>query len=260
VGHRAVRFTANRRMAAASAAVAAGKNTIHGITEIDISEPRRIMRAHKERTGETLSLTAYVVTCLARAVAENPELNSFRRWRKLILLDDVAISVLVEREIDGTKIPEPVGIRAAQSKTYRQIHDEIRAAQRNRGERLGSLSGMEWVRFIPGFLLRTFIRVASRSIPMVERYGAVSVTSVGMFGGDALFFVPLGGATVLVTVGSIVERLVLKEGRPEMREHLCLTVSFDHAIVDGAPAARFVKRLSELIRGGDVLADRPIGS
>ena len=83
-------------------------------------------------------------------------------------------------------------------------------------------------------------------VSMVGRYGAVSVTAVGMFGNDALWFVPLGGATVLVTVGSIVERVKIVDGTPEAREHLCLTVSFDHAIVDGAPAARFVKRLSEL--------------
>jgi len=95
---------------------------------------------------------------------------------------------------------------------------------------------------------------------MVGRYGAVSVTAVGMFGKDALWFLPLGGATVLVTVGSIVERVVMKDGRPELREHLCLTVSFDHEIVDGAPAARFVKRLSELLSGGEALAGYAVGS
>lgn len=172
-------------------------------------------------------------------------------------MDDVAINTLVEREIDGEKVPERVGIRAAQSKTFRQIHDEIREAQRKGGS-LGSLSGMEWTQFIPGFLLRSFIRAASRTVSMVGRYGAVSVTAVGMFGNDALWFVPLGGATVLVTVGSIVERVKMVDGTPEAREHLCLTVSFDHAIVDGAPAARFVKRLSELIRGGAVLEEHSL--
>ncbi len=257
-GHRVVSFPAQRRVAAAAAAVANERLTIHAITEVDISEPRRIMREHKERTGETLSLTAYVIACLSRAVAENPELNSFRRRRKLILLSDVTVGAFVEREIDGEKAPEPLGIRAAQSKTYRQIHDEIRAAQRG-SAKYGSLSGMEWVRFIPSFLLRIFIRTASHSVSMMERFGAVSVTAVGMFGNKALWFIPLGGATVLVTVGSIVERLMMEDGRPETREHLCLTVSFDHDIVDGAPAARFVKRLSQRISSGEALVDYTVG-
>jgi len=253
IRYKAAPFTMMRKMAAASAAVAAERNTIHGFTEVDIMEPRRLMREHCERTGENLSLTAYVIACLARAVAENPQLNSFRRGSRLIQLEDVTISALVEREIDGERIPEPVGIRAAQNKTFRQIHDEIRAHQHQAADHLGGLSGMEWTRFIPGFLLRPFIRLASRSIRMVSRYGAVSVTAVGMFASGALWFVPLGGATVLVTVGGIVERPVLHDGHLEAREHLCLTVSFDHAIVDGAPAARFVSRLAQLIRGGQVL-------
>ncbi len=64
-----VPFPANRRVAAAAAAVANASPTIHAITEVDISEPRRIMQQHKQRTGETLSLTAYIISCLARAVA-----------------------------------------------------------------------------------------------------------------------------------------------------------------------------------------------
>jgi pyruvate/2-oxoglutarate dehydrogenase complex dihydrolipoamide acyltransferase (E2) component len=40
------------------------------------------------------------------------------------------------------------------------------------------------------------------------------------------------------------------EGRVEPREILNLTVLFDHDIVDGAPATRFVKRLVELIESG----------
>ena len=145
VKHKAAPFSVNRRMAAASAAIAKKRNTIHSITEVDITKPRRSIREHRQQTGEKLSLTAFIITCLARTVAENPELNSFRRGRKLILLDGVTISALVEREIDGEKIPEPVGIQAAQTKTYRHIHDEIRAAQHHSGDRLGSLSGMGWV-------------------------------------------------------------------------------------------------------------------
>ena len=87
----------------------------------------------------------------------------------------------------------------------------------------------------------------------------MSVTAVGMFGSDALWFVPLGGATVLVTVGSIVKRPGLIDGRLEEREQLCLTISFDHEIVDGAPAPRFVKKFTALIASGAVLHEYVAG-
>jgi pyruvate/2-oxoglutarate dehydrogenase complex dihydrolipoamide acyltransferase (E2) component len=253
--YRVVPFTMNRRMVAASASVGREQNNIHAIIEVDITEPRRLIREHRQRTGEKLSLTAFVITCLARAISENPNLNSFRKGRKLILLDDVTISAMVEREIAGEKVPEPFGIRAAQTKTYRQIHDEIRAAQRHGEDGLGGLSGIRWVRFIPGFLLRTFVHAASRNIHMMSRYGAVGVTAVGMFGNEALWLIPLSGATVAVTVGGIVERPSVSDGRIETREHLCLTVSFNHDIVDGAPAARFLKRFSGLLTSSELLCD-----
>ena len=43
------------------------------------------------------------------------------------------------------------------------------------------------------------------------------------------------------------------EGRIEPREILNLTVVFDHDVIDGAPAARFVRRLVELIESGSGL-------
>jgi pyruvate/2-oxoglutarate dehydrogenase complex dihydrolipoamide acyltransferase (E2) component len=257
-GYQVLPFTMNRRMVAASATVGREQNNVQAIIEVDISEPRRFIREYRQRTGERLSLTAYVAACLARAIAEYPNLNAFRKGRNLILLDDLTISVMVEREIGGEMVPEPFGIRAAQTKTYRQIHDEIRAAQAHRQDGLGGLSGMTWLRFIPSFLFCTFIRLASHSIRIMERYGTVSITSFGMFGNknQAAWGIPIvGGATVAVAVGGIVERPCVNDGQLETREHLCLTATFNHDIVDGAPAARFLKRFSELLKNGELLRD-----
>jgi pyruvate/2-oxoglutarate dehydrogenase complex dihydrolipoamide acyltransferase (E2) component len=40
------------------------------------------------------------------------------------------------------------------------------------------------------------------------------------------------------------------DGQIEIRERLSMTVSFDHDIIDGAPAARFTQRFKELIETG----------
>jgi len=254
-GYRSEPFGGNRQMVAASAAAGRRSNTIHLVTEADITAPRRLMAEYRERTGERLSLTGYVVTCLARTLDEFPRFNSFRKGRRLIVLDDVTVSVLFEREIDGQGIPEPMGIQAVNRKTCREVNDELRAAQRHAGQRLGSASGTEWVRFIPSFLLRTFIRLASRNVGMQKRFGPVGVTAVGMFGAGPLWLLPLTSATVTVAVGAIVKRPALVDGELAEREHLCLTVSFDHDIVDGAPAARFTSRFAESLSSGDELRD-----
>lgn len=255
-GHKTMAFSANRRLVAASAAVGKESNTIHTLAEVDISEPRRLIREHRERTGESLSLTAYVVTCLARAVEDHRELNSFRRGRKLFLLDDITVNTLVERRLGGESVPEPYPVCAVQTKTYRDVHDEIRAAQQHESDRMGTLSKTPWlVRALPEFLARWFIRFAARSTTMAKRYGVVAVTAVGMFGAGATWGVPLTSATVTVTVGGIVPRPVLHDGAWESHDHLCLTISFNHDIVDGAPAARFMRRFAEILASGDLVRE-----
>jgi pyruvate/2-oxoglutarate dehydrogenase complex dihydrolipoamide acyltransferase (E2) component len=57
----------------------------------------------------------------------------------------------------------------------------------------------------------------------------------------------------LITVGSISQKVIEIEGHFVSREHLCLTVSFDHNIVDGAPASRFMNQLVETIKSGNLL-------
>jgi pyruvate/2-oxoglutarate dehydrogenase complex dihydrolipoamide acyltransferase (E2) component len=252
------KFSFNRQMVAAASSVSRQNNTIHAMTEVDITRPRECMRTYKQRTGKSMSLTAYVVTCLAKVLSEHPHFNSFRRGRKLVVLEDVTVSVMIERNLQGEPTPEPVAVQAAQTKSFLEIQQEIREAQSNQDDRMGSLEGMTWIRFIPGSLLRLFVRLASRNMTLAKKYGKVAVTAVGMFGEGSSWFIPLSSATTLITVGGISKKVVMNDGVPEEREYLCLTLSFNHDIVDGAPAARFGKRLHELMQEGELLPELPV--
>jgi len=249
-GYKSIPLTFNRKAVIASATVTKEKNTFHCITEVDISIPRRLIKEYFQQTGIKLSLTAYIVTCLAQVIKDHPLLNSFIKGNKQIILDDVTVSVLIERNIKGEKVPEPVAISNAQTKTYLQINNEIRAAQNQEGQQLGNLSKMIWIRFIPGFLMRTFIRIADKNIKMGKRYGKVAVTAVGMFNKANVWFIPHGSATVVITVGGINLKLIKEGDKIIEKEHLCLTASFNHDIVDGAPASRFMNQLIETIKSG----------
>ncbi len=252
-GYKSIPLTFNRKAVIASATVTKEKNTFHSITEVDISVPRRLINEHFQKTGTKLSLTAYIVTCLAHVIKDHPLLNSFIQGNKQIILEDVTVSVLIEREIKGEKVPEPIAINNAQTKTYLQINKEIRTAQATQGQQLGNLSKMTWIRFIPGFLLRTFIRIADKNIKMGIRYGKVAVTAVGMFNKTSIWFIPHGSATVLITVGGINSKLVKEDDIITEKEHLCLTASFNHDIVDGAPASRFMNQFIETVKSGKLL-------
>jgi pyruvate/2-oxoglutarate dehydrogenase complex dihydrolipoamide acyltransferase (E2) component len=133
-GYGSIPMTFNRRAVIASAAVTKEKNAIHCISEVDITIPRQLIKDHFDHTGEKMSLTAYVVTCLANVIKDHPLLNSFHKGRKQIILEDITVSVLIEKEVNDEKFPEPVGIQKAQSKSYRVIHNEIREAQGKKGQ------------------------------------------------------------------------------------------------------------------------------
>lgn len=254
-GYRIEPFGFNRQMVTASAAVSKEKDTIHLVTDVDITKPRQLINTYLEKTEERLSLTGYVVSCLARTMVEFPHFNSFRKGKKLLILDDLTINVLFEREIDGENVPEAVGIQETNKKTFRQINDELRSVQKMAVRHLGSGSGVAWVRFIPHFLLKMFVQLASKNIAMQKRYGVVGVTAVGMFGAGSMWLIPLSSATVTIAIGSISKRPVIIDGDLQEHEFLCLTVSFDHDIVDGAPAARFTRRFSEILSSGKEISE-----
>lgn len=254
-GYKKIPLSFGRQMVAVSASVTKEKNAIHSITEVDISEPRKLIKQHLERTGTKLSFTSYIVCCLAKAITLYPEFNSFIKGNQLVILDDLTISVLIEREINGEKVPEPIGINKAQQKTLIDIQKEIRKAQELKSNQIGSLSNYSWIRFIPKFLLKLFIRIAEKNINLAKKYGKVCVTAVGMFSNETVWFVPHGSATILLTVGSINQKIIKIENEFVEREHLCLTVSFDHDIIDGAPAARFMNDLIKIIKSGDLIRE-----
>ena len=103
---------------------------IHGLLEVDVTRARAFLREHKAKTGEALSFTAFIITCLAQAVDENKALHAYRKGKKhLVLFDEVDVATFIEREVAGHSQPISSLIRAANKKTFREIHQEIRGAQ-----------------------------------------------------------------------------------------------------------------------------------
>ena len=83
----------------------------------------------------------------------------------------------------------------------------------------------------------------------------MGVTSIGMFSQGWGWAIPLAPLTIIATVGAIVERPVVHDGQIVARPMLPLTLSFDHAVIDGAPAARFTETLRSLIETAAAFED-----
>ena len=229
------------------------KHCIHGLIEVDVTKPRQRIREIKEQTGEALSFTGFIVYCCARVVDQNKRVHAYRDWRnRLILFDEVDIYVPVERA--GGGLFSHAIIRAANQKSVKDIHQEIRQAQSRAMPDKAPGRFIKWYAAIPRFLRRFFFWIIYGRPHLFKKYmGTVMVTSVGMFGTGAGWGIGPVGHALTVTVGGIVCRPCAKNGQLEDREHLCLTITFDHDNIDGAPAARFLQQFKELIESGSGL-------
>jgi len=234
---------------------------MHDLIEVDVTRARAFLRDQKAKTGEFLSFTAFLIACLGKALDEHKAVQAIRLGSKrLILFEEVDVYTLIERDVAGQKQPIPSIVRAANRKTLLEIHHEIRAAQVEDVEK-----DLKWLQFFPAFLFRPFFWVFSwigRRSPQLWKkvVGTVGITAVGMFGKGAGWGIPPALPTLMITVGGIGEKPGVVDGQIAIRDYLSLTISFDHDIIDGAPAARFTQWLKDLIESGYGLPDSTVES
>ena len=185
-------------------------------------------------------------------------MQAYRKGSKqLIVFDDVDVGIMIERKQGETRVLTGYVIRGANRKTYQEIHQEIRSAQ---SEPVPPNNGMPaWFRsalLLPwplSALFKALFRMIMRRNPTIvtSMAGTVGISSVGMFGkGHAGWGIASGSHGLDLVVGGTAHKLAEVEGRIEPREMLSLTIIFDHDVIDGAPAARFTRRLVELIESG----------
>jgi pyruvate/2-oxoglutarate dehydrogenase complex dihydrolipoamide acyltransferase (E2) component len=250
-GYQVVPYPKIRRWMVAMFRSVQDKRMMHGLIEVDVTRARTRLGEYAATTGEALSFTAFLIACLAKAVDEHKAVQAYRKGRKrLILFDDVDVWTPVEHDVSGQKQVIPTIIRSANRKSVRTIHHEIRATQRQ-----DMSSAVKRLPLLPSMLFKPYFWIFSwigRRNPQVwkRNVGTVGLTAVGMFADGAGWGIPIPPPGLMVTVGGIGEKPGRVDGQIVWRDYLSLTISFDHELVDGAPAARFTRRLKELIESG----------
>jgi len=234
------------------------RHCMFGLLEVDVTIPRQFIKTHRAQTGELLSFTGYLAFCLARAVDENKTVQAYLKGRKqIVVFDDVDVGLMIERQVGEKVTLMGYVLRGANHKTYQEIHLEIRSVQ---SKPIPPNEGMPaWFRtalLLPwpfSEWFKVLLRFSIRNDPKIFKSmaGTVGITSVGMFGKGhgGWGIVPLEHNLGLV-VGSTAWKPTIVEDHIEPREILSLTLVFDHDVIDGAPAARFTRRLVKLIESG----------
>jgi len=228
------------------------KNMVHALIEVDVTRARSSIREVRKGNEGYFSLIGFIIHCASKTIGKNKTLHGYRDWRNRILLfDDVDVSTTIERRIDGNSEVIPEIIRSANKKSVSDISEEIKNAKTKKVETTDVFNSIRLYLAIPAFLRRLIFRILDRCPQLMKRKaGTIMVTSVNMIGRGAGWGIPIASHTLNIAIGGIVERLVKIKGKIENREHLCLTISFDHNIIDGAPAARFIRSFKKLLEKG----------
>lgn len=227
---------------------------IHGLIEVDMTHALDLIHDYEARTGDDISVVAYIAHCLGKAIDENKAIQAFRVGSKLIIYDDVDVNIMIEREANGEKVVAQHVLRQTNRRGVLALCDDIREAQHAPVDKTRSLGLLRLYGRFPTFIRHLIVRSIQRNTHLWKHMGGTTaITSVGMFGEGSGWGLPVSPVSIMLTLGGMEQKPHVVDGRIGVRDMLCITLSFDHAITDGAPAARFTTRLKQLIESGSGL-------
>jgi len=254
VGGKIIKVAKRRKLAVVALTIASKRRLVHGMIEADVTDVKKKLKANPDSFNGSLSMTAYIIACFARAISEHPDMRTYTlMFNRRYVFDEVDVSTLIDHP-KGKGIPVPYVVRNAHLKSVRQITDELRQAKMDDlpmgfREKLAPIASN-----LPGFFTAWFFKII-RQVPEWMRIidGTAQVSSVGMFGDSLLWaFGLLYMHTIGLWVGTIKPKPMQFEGKIALRDCLHIGLSVDHDIIDGAPGTRFTKSLVGYLERGDL--------
>ena len=185
--------------------------------EVDMS------KAAKLREEFQVSYTDVVAKATAKALVEHPIMNSTLDDEQIKVFHDTNIGVAVATQ-EGLIVPV---IHNTDRKSLEEIASKIKElAEKTRQGKLtkDELSG-----------------------------GTFTITNLGMYGVDTFTPIINPPETAILGVGRLTEKPVVEKGKIVIKPLMNLSLSFDHRVVDGAPAAQFLQKIKEILENPEVL-------
>jgi len=183
-------------------------------TEVDVTEAMTLRTGLARQWPESgLSPLHLVIKAAARALQEHPRMNAVQKEHEVELVPEIHIGVAVSLE-EGLLVPT---IQRADAKHLAQIASESRA-------------------------LATKVREGRATYEEVTG-GTFTITNLGAYGIDAFTPIINPPQVGILGVGRVVEKPVVYQGEITKRSMMFLSLTFDHRVIDGAPAAAFLHTL-----------------
>lgn len=219
---RVIPFTGLRKMVAdnvAKSAQTAPHVTL--TTEVDVTDMikvrTQILDEFERKYGTRLTYTDLIVKAVARALLDHPMMNASLQGSEIRIAGNINVGVALA--LDGGLIV-PV-IHDADGKALAQVSSELKELVAK--GKAGKLGGPD----ITG--------------------GTFTISNLGTYGVDVFNPIITPGQSGILGVCRIAEKPVAIGGQVVIRSMMNLCLSFDHRVMDGAPAAQYLARVKELL-------------
>jgi len=237
--------------------------TIHGTLEIDVGKLQDFLARRSAESGVKCTMTHAVSRALALLLRRFPDCNVLVRRRRIWLRDDVDVfhQVTMPSETEpGRADLSGATIRKADTKRVEEIAKELREqAAAVRAEKDGQMARTRsMLLHLPGFLTRWVLRAIgwlqytlNLRVPGTphDPFGGAMVTAVGMMGIKSAYvpLVTFSRVPIIVVVGQVEDRPVVRDGQVVVRPMCTLTATMDHRVLDGAQAAQLASGMTQLL-------------
>lgn len=187
-------------------------------TEVDVTEMAGFLDAvreeYKKDQSVRVSYNDIIILVVSRVLQHFPIMNSTLVGDEILVHDRVDLGIAVALP-GGLIVPK---LRNAESKSLLQIAHEARELARKARE--GALSPDEVVD------------------------GTFTISNMSMLGVDGFTPVINPPETGILGIGRVIEKPAVYKGGIVVRSMMTLSLTFDHRVVDGAPAAEFLQSLA----------------
>jgi len=225
--------------------------------EIDVTEVRGKIKTLRTKTNR-ISFTAWLIKAISLTIKDHELAAGYLKGkRKILIFNDINISLAVEKNLNGQKVPIPLIIEKANEKSIEVITKQISDAREkeltNKDIVLhNKASQLERIYYVlPGFARRFFWMYLLKHPHLAfKKMGNVAFTSIGMIGNVSGWFIPISVHPICFGISSITKKPIVIGDKIEIREILNMTVLIDHDVIDGSPMAGFIRELSVNIGKG----------
>ncbi len=189
--------------------------------EVDVTECLRFLelvrREYRQDETVRVSLNDIIALAVSRALKRHPLLNSNLAGEEILVFDAVHLGVAVALP-EGLIVPV---VRDADRKGLLQIAKEVRGLAQK--ARQGGLAVDE----VTG--------------------GTFTISNLNGLGAEGFTPVLKPPETAILGVGRVKDKPAVHEGQIAIRSLMYLSLTFDHQVVDGAPAAEFLATLARYL-------------